>query len=78
MASAATSRAERIAEYARKGVDVSGLPLQHDLVDYIVACAETGREIHLVTSAAQEIADAVAARIGGFVERHRRRRRRAP
>ena len=57
---------ERIAEYARKGVDVSGLPLQNDLVDYIVACAETGRDVHLVTSAAQEIADAVAARVGGF------------
>ena len=49
----------KIAEYARKGVDVSALPLQHDLVDYISACAEMGREIHLVTSAAQEIADAV-------------------
>ena len=57
---------EKIAEYARKGVDVSALPLQHDLVDYISACAETGREIHLVTSAAQEIADAVATRLGIF------------
>lgn len=56
---------EAIAEYARKGVDVSGLPLQNDLVDYIVAVAETGRAVHLVTAAAQEIADAVAARIGG-------------
>ncbi len=57
---------EAIAEYARKGVDVSGLPLQNDLVDYIVAVAETGRDVHLVTAAAQEIADAVAARIGGL------------
>lgn len=57
---------EKFAEYARRGVDVSGLPLQHDLVDFISASAETGREIHLVTSASQEIADAVAARIGGF------------
>lgn len=57
---------EKIAEYARKGVDVSGLPLQHDLLDYIAAAAETGREIYLVTSAAQEIADAVAARIGSI------------
>ena len=57
---------EAIAEYARRGVDVSGLPLQNDLVDYIVAVAETGRPVHLVTAAAQEIADAVAARIGGF------------
>ena len=57
---------EKIAEYARKGVDVSGLPLQHDLVDYIAAVAETGRNVHLVTSGAQEIADAVAARIGGI------------
>jgi 4-hydroxybenzoate polyprenyltransferase len=57
---------EHIAEYARKGVDVSGLPLQPDLVDYIIACAETGRELHLVTSAAQEIAEAVATRVGGF------------
>ena len=56
----------KIAEYARKGVDVSALPLQHDLVDYISACAETGREIHLVTSAAQEIADAVSTRLGVF------------
>ncbi len=57
---------EQIAEYARRGVDVSGLPLQNDLVTYIVAAAETGREIHLVTSASQEIADAVATRIGGI------------
>lgn len=57
---------EAIAEYARRGVDVSGLPLQSDLVDYIVAVAETGRPVHLVTAAAQEIADAVAARIGGL------------
>lgn len=57
---------EKIAEYARQGVDVSGLPLQHDLVDYISACAETGREIHLVTSAAQEIADALSVRLGAF------------
>lgn len=57
---------EAIAEYARKGVDVSGLPLQKDLVDYIATVAETGREVHLVTAAAQEIADAVAARIGGL------------
>ncbi len=57
---------EAIAEYARRGVDVSGLPLQNDLVDYIVAVAETGRPVHLVTAAAQEIADAVAARIGGL------------
>ncbi len=57
---------EKIAEYARKGVDVSGLPLQRDLVDYIAAVAETGREVHLVTAAAQEIADALAARIGGI------------
>ncbi|CAN0292833.1 unnamed protein product, partial [Phaeothamnion confervicola] len=47
-------------------VDVSELPLQGDLVDYLIASAETGREIHLVTSSAQEIADAVAQRIGGF------------
>jgi 4-hydroxybenzoate polyprenyltransferase len=58
--------AEHFAEYARKGVDVSGLPLQRDLVDYLDACAETGRDLHLVTSAAQEIADAVATRVGGF------------
>lgn len=57
---------QELAEYARKGVDVSGLPLQADLVDYISAVAETGREVHLVTSASQEIADAVAARIGGI------------
>ncbi len=59
-------RPEKIAEYARRGVDVSELPLQGDLVDYIQLCAETGREIHLVTSSAQEIADAVAQRVGGF------------
>src|SRR5262249_49876694 len=58
--------AQSFAAYARRGVDVSGLPLQHDLVDYVRACAETGREVHLVTSAAQEIADAVAARVGGI------------
>ena len=55
-----------IAEFARKGVDVSSLPLQRDLVDYLSVAAETGREIHLVTSAAQEIADAVATRVGAF------------
>jgi 4-hydroxybenzoate polyprenyltransferase len=59
-------RPEEIAEYARRGVDVSGLPLQRDLVDYITAASETGREIHLVTSSAQEIADALAARIGSM------------
>lgn len=56
----------RIAEFARKGIDVSGLPLQHELVDYIRACGAAGREIHLVTSASQEIADALAARLGVF------------
>jgi 4-hydroxybenzoate polyprenyltransferase len=58
--------AHAIAEFARKGIDVSGLPLQHALVDYIGSCAEAGREIHLVTSASQEIADALAARLGVF------------
>ncbi|MGE0628836.1 MAG: UbiA family prenyltransferase [Hyphomicrobiaceae bacterium] len=55
-----------VAEFARKGVDVSSLPLEPELVDYIRACAETGREIHLVTRASQAIADAIAARVGGF------------
>ena len=54
------------AEFARKGVDVSSLPLQQDLVDYLIAVAESGRELHLMTSASQEIADAVAVRIGVF------------
>ena len=54
------------AEFARRGVDVSHLPLQQDLVDYIIAAAETGRELHLVTSADQKIADAVSARLGVF------------
>jgi 4-hydroxybenzoate polyprenyltransferase len=58
--------AASIAEYARKGIDVSHLPLQQDLVSHLKACAADGRELHLVTSRAQEIADAVAARIGGF------------
>lgn len=58
--------ARAIAEFARKGVDVSGLPLQHELVDYIAACAESGRDVHLVTSASQEIADGLAARLGVF------------
>jgi 4-hydroxybenzoate polyprenyltransferase len=58
--------AASIADYVRQGVDVSHLPLQQDLVDHLKACAGEGRELHLVTSRAQEIADAVAARIGGF------------
>ena len=58
--------AATIAEFARRGPDVSNLPLQQDLVDYLIASHESGRPIHLITSAAQEIADAVAARLGVF------------
>jgi 4-hydroxybenzoate polyprenyltransferase len=55
-----------IAELARRGPDVDSLPLDRVLVDYLIACHETGREIHLVTAATQEIADAIAARVGVF------------
>ncbi len=55
-----------IAEYARQGIDVSRLRLQCEVVAYVEACIEAGRSVHLVTSASQEIADAVAARIGAF------------
>ncbi len=58
--------AASIAEYARKGLDVSRLPLQSDLVDYIHAEASNGRELHLITSASQEIAEAIAAHVGSF------------
>jgi len=50
LANGGRSMPRLFAAYARSGVDVSALPLQHDLVDYLRACAETGREIHLVTS----------------------------
>lgn len=55
-----------IVEFALKGVDVSTLPLEESLVAYLRSCHAEGREIHLVTSASQTIADSVADRLGVF------------
>ncbi len=52
---------------ARQGhLDAAILPLRKELVDYLQGERTAGREIHLVTSAPQSVADAVAARLGIF------------
>ncbi len=56
-----------VALYARQGVDVSQVPLQQSLVDYISMCAEAGRQVHLIGSVDQQIVEALAKRIGGIV-----------
>ena len=47
-------------------LDVDVLPVRTDLLDYLGAEKQAGREIHLVTAANQAIADAVAARFDVF------------
>ena len=48
------------------GVNGATLPLRRDFLEYLERERASGRELHLATSAAQPVADAVAARLGIF------------
>jgi 4-hydroxybenzoate polyprenyltransferase/phosphoserine phosphatase len=47
-------------------IDVEALPLREDFVEHLAAEKATGRPLHLVTAADQEVAQRVAERVGLF------------
>lgn len=47
-------------------VNAAMLPIRRDLLDYLEKEHANGRELHLATCASQQVADAVAARLGIF------------
>jgi 4-hydroxybenzoate polyprenyltransferase len=49
-----------------EAVNGATLPLRRDFLEYLERERASGRELHLATSAAQPVADAVAARLGIF------------
>jgi phosphoserine phosphatase len=48
---------------ARVSLDIDALPARQDLVDWLAVHKNRGREVVLLTSADQELADSVAERI---------------
>lgn len=50
--------------------DVRQAPLRYDLLDYVKQQAAKGRDLHLVTSAPQSVADQISARLGVFKTAH--------
>lgn len=55
-----------IAEFARKGIDVSTLPVDKDLLAHLADQHAEGRRLHLISRLEQPIVDALSARLGIF------------
>lgn len=55
-----------IAEFARKGIDVSTLPVDADLLAHLADQHAEDRRLHLVSRLEQPIVDALSARLGIF------------